>query len=136
MNENHMKNFELDKLSDELYADAPGLDPELEWKEEAVTESPIEEASAKRIGDFMVRKGNEAVGYVGTSTVVVIPEGITKIDSKLMEDFEKEYASWDLDESKLTDPKAKGLYESCCLDIDEALELQRIRTRILKDESK
>ena len=62
--------------------------------------------------------------------------GIEEIDSKLMEGFEKEYASWDLDESKLTDPKAKDLYESCCLDIDEALELQRIRTQILKDKSK
>lgn len=62
--------------------------------------------------------------------------GIEEIDSKLMEDFEKEYASWDLDESKLTDSKAKDLYESCCLDIDEALELQRIRTQILKDECK
>ena len=80
-----MKDFELDKLSDELYADASGLDPELEWKEEAVTESPIEEASVERIGDFMVRNGNEAVEYVGTSTVVVIPEGITKIDSFFLE---------------------------------------------------
>ena len=85
MNENNMKDFELDELSDELYADAPGLDPELEWKEEAVTESPIEEASVERIGDFMVRNGNEAVEYVGTSTVVVIPEGITKIDSFFLE---------------------------------------------------
>ena len=85
MNENHMKNFELDKLSDELYADAPGLDPELEWEEETVTESPIEEASVERIGDFMVRNGNEVVEYVGTSTIVVIPEEFTSIAAFLVD---------------------------------------------------
>ena len=53
--------------------------------EESEDTSPAEEASAKRIGDFMVRNGNEAVEYVGTSTVVVIPEGITKIDSFFLE---------------------------------------------------
>ena len=54
--------------------------------------------------------------------------GIHETDIKLREAFEKEYATWDLDESKLIDPKAKELYESFCLEIDEALELQRIRT--------
>ena len=53
--------------------------------EESEDTSPIEEASVERIGDFMVRNGNEAVEYVGTSTVVVIPEGITKIDSFFLE---------------------------------------------------
>ena len=53
--------------------------------EESEDTSPIEEASAERIGDFMVRNGNEAVEYVGTSTVVVIPEGITKVDSFFLE---------------------------------------------------
>ena len=54
--------------------------------------------------------------------------GIHEVDIEIQEAFEKEYATWDLDESKLTDPKAKELYESFCLEIDEALELQRIRT--------
>ena len=62
--------------------------------------------------------------------------GIHEVDIALQEAFEKEYATWDLNETKLTDPKAKDLYESFCLEIDEALELQRIRAQILKDESK
>jgi hypothetical protein len=54
--------------------------------------------------------------------------GIETADLALREAFEKEYATWDLDETKLVDPKAKDLYESFCLEIDEALELQRIRS--------
>lgn len=54
--------------------------------------------------------------------------GVEAVDSKLMEAFEKEYATWDLDESKLVDAKSKDLYNSGCLDLDEALELQRIRS--------
>ena len=53
--------------------------------EESEDTSPVEEVPAERIGDFMVRNGNEAMEYVGTSTVVVIPEGITKIDSFFLE---------------------------------------------------
>ena len=49
-------------------------------------------------------------------------------DMKLQEAFEKEYATWNLSENQLTDPKAKSLYESCCLDLDEAIELQRLRS--------
>ncbi len=53
--------------------------------------------------------------------------GVEETDIKLTEAFEKEFATWNLDESKLIDPKAKDLYESFCLDLDEAFELQRIR---------
>lgn len=49
-------------------------------------------------------------------------------DMNLQEAFEKEYASWNLSEGQLTDTKAKSLYESCCLDLDEAIELQRLRS--------
>lgn len=48
-------------------------------------------------------------------------------DLKLLEAFEKEVATWDISEDQLTDPKAKSLYESCCLELDEALALQKIR---------
>ena len=54
--------------------------------------------------------------------------GIQEIDIELCEAFAKEYATWDLDESKLTDPKTKSLYDCGCLDLDEALELHRICT--------
>lgn len=37
--------------------------------------------------------------------------------------------------NKLIDPKAKDLYDSFCLEIDEALELQRIRASKHKDEN-
>ena len=47
--------------------------------------TPAEEAPAERIGDFIVRGGDEVVKYVGTDMVVVIPEGITKIDSFFLE---------------------------------------------------
>ena len=47
--------------------------------EESEDVSPVEEEPAERIGDFMVRNGNEVVEYVGTSTIIIIPEGITKI---------------------------------------------------------
>ena len=53
--------------------------------EESEDTSPVEEVPADRIGDFMVRNGNEVVEYVGTSTIIVIPEGITKIDSFFLE---------------------------------------------------
>ena len=49
-------------------------------------------------------------------------------DVKLQEAFETEYATWNLSENQLTDEKAKSLYESCCLELDEALELQRLRS--------
>ena len=49
-------------------------------------------------------------------------------DLKLQEAFEKELATWDLREEQLTDPKARSLYESFCLELDEALELQRLRS--------
>lgn len=49
-------------------------------------------------------------------------------DIKLLEAFEKEVATWNLNEDLLIDTKAKNLYESFCLDLDEALELQRLRT--------
>ena len=66
MNENNMNDWEFVSV------------------EESEETSPAEEPTA-RIGDFMVRNGNEAMEYVGTSTVVVIPEGITKIDSFFLE---------------------------------------------------
>jgi len=53
--------------------------------EESEDTSPVEEVPADRIGDFMVRNGNEVVEYVGTSTIIVIPEGITKVDSFFLE---------------------------------------------------
>lgn len=54
--------------------------------------------------------------------------GEVESDLKLQEAFEIEVSSWNLDADQLKDPKAKSLFESCCLDLDEALELQRIRT--------
>ena len=53
--------------------------------EESEDTSPVEEEPAERIGDFIVRNGNEVVEYVGTSTIIVIPEGITKVDSFFLE---------------------------------------------------
>lgn len=53
--------------------------------------------------------------------------GEIESDLKLQEAFEVKVATWDLDVSKLVDHKAKSLYESCCLELDEALELQRLR---------
>ena len=59
-------------------------------EEESEDTSPVEEVPTERIGDFMVRNGNEAVkyagkDYAGTDTVAVVPEGITKIDSFFLE---------------------------------------------------
>ena len=54
-------------------------------EEESEDTSPVEEVSTERIGDFMVRNGNEVVEYVGTSTIIIIPEGITKVDSFFLE---------------------------------------------------
>ena len=56
--------------------------------------------------------------------------GDTESDLRLQEAFEKEYVTWDLSADRLVDPKAKSLYESFCLDLDEALELQRLRTLV------
>lgn len=53
--------------------------------EESEDVPPVEEVPADRIGDFMVRNGNEVVEYVGTSTIIIIPEGITKVDSFFLE---------------------------------------------------
>jgi hypothetical protein len=53
--------------------------------------------------------------------------GEVESDLKLQEAFEAKVASWDISESQLVDAKAKSLYESFCLDLDEALELQKIR---------
>lgn len=53
--------------------------------EESEDTSPVEEEPAERIGDFMVRNGNEVVEYDGTSAIVIIPEGITKVDSFFLE---------------------------------------------------
>ena len=52
--------------------------------EESEDTSPVEEPTA-RIGDFMVRNGNEIVQYVGTDEVAVIPEGMEKIESFFLE---------------------------------------------------
>ena len=82
MSENNRKDFEAEE---DIYKDAPGLDPDLEWKEGPIDEAPAEEVPAERIGDFIVRGGDEVVKYVGTDMVVVIPEGITKIDSFFLE---------------------------------------------------
>ena len=82
MSENNRKDFEAEE---DIYKDVPGLDPDLEWKEGPIDEAPAEEVPAERIGDFIVRGGDEVVKYVGTDMVVVIPEGITKIDSFFLE---------------------------------------------------
>ena len=53
-----------------------------EWvfvPEEESENVPVSLPTAERMGDFMVRNGNEAVEYVGADKVAVIPEGITKI---------------------------------------------------------
>ena len=54
--------------------------------------------------------------------------GNEESDLKLQEAFEAEVATWNLNEDQLTDSKAKSLYESFCLDLDEALELQKLRS--------
>jgi len=54
--------------------------------------------------------------------------GDAESDLKLQEAFEKEFAARNLTEDQLIDYKAKSLYENSCLDLDEALELQRLRT--------
>ena len=53
--------------------------------------------------------------------------GDSESDLRLQEAFNKECATWNLSESQLIDHKAKSLYESCCLNLDEAIELQRLR---------
>ena len=53
--------------------------------------------------------------------------GEIESDLRLQEAFEKEVVTWNLSEDLLTDSKAKNLYKSGCLELDEAVELQRLR---------
>ena len=55
---------------------------------------------------------------------------------KIHEEYDKETADMNLTEDMITEPTAKMLYESGCLDIRQALELQRIRAQNLEDENK
>ena len=55
---------------------------------------------------------------------------------KIHEAYDKETADMNLTEDMITEPTAKMLYESGCLDIRQALELQRIRAQNLEDENK
>ena len=52
---------------------------------------------------------------------------------KIHEAYDKETADMNLTEDMITEPTAKMLYESGCLDIRQALELQRIRTQKVKN---
>ncbi len=54
--------------------------------------------------------------------------GDNNTDKALAEAFEKKIASRNLKETILTDPCAKELYDGGCLELDEAFELQRLRT--------
>jgi hypothetical protein len=49
------------------------------------------------------------------------------VDQVLAEAFNKKIALCNLTESMLTDSCAKDLYEGGCLELDEALELQKFR---------
>lgn len=48
-------------------------------------------------------------------------------DSVLSEAFDKKISALNLTESMLTDSCAKELYENGCLELDEAIELQKFR---------
>ena len=54
-------------------------------------------------------------------------------DIKLREAYDKETADMNLTEDMIAEPTAKMLYEHGCLNIREALELQRIRAQKVKN---